>query len=579
MKSVYWLSIMSRNKSSGGIVELQSVVRRVLGVFGVLCVLALGACGKSEVANDGGPPNFRRLTETQYRNVIADIFGPKITVGGHFDPLVRTNGLLQVGARVAPVTPAGFEEYDRLARAVANQVVAPENRDFLMPCAPQSPTSADEKCARQFYSSVGELLYRRPLTATEIEGPLALAKAATDKAGSFYEGLAAGLASMLEAPQFLFIVDETEPDPDHTGGIRLTQYGKATRLSFLLWNTTPDQTLLKAAKDGDLSGRGLKRQVDRMLASPRVISGVRAFFSDMLGFDGFETLQKDSIVYPKFSNQVADDSKEQMLRTIADHLVNQKGDYRDIFTTRKTFVSPSLARIYQVPMHHPEGGWEPYEFPADDPHAGIVSELGFTALYAHPGRSSSTIRGRAIRELLLCQKVPDPPGNVSFDLFNDPNSPHKTARERLTAHATAATCAGCHKIMDPIGLTLEKFDGAGQIRATENGAAIDASGNLNGRSFDGSVGLGAALHDEPAAASCVVNRLYSYGVGRVPGKGEKDWVSALNTSFAEDKYNFMGLLRRIAVSDGFYAVSRAAPANKSVEAKPDSAAITKENKS
>jgi hypothetical protein len=545
----------------------------------VLCILALGACGKSEVANDGGPPNFRRLTETQYRNVIADIFGPKITVGGHFDPLVRTNGLLQVGARVAPVTPAGFEEYDRLARAVANQVVAPENRDFLMPCAPQSPTSADEKCARQFYSSVGELLYRRPLTATEIEGPLALAKAATDKAGSFYEGLAAGLASMLEAPQFLFIVDETEPDPDHTGGIRLTQYGKATRLSFLLWNTTPDQTLLKAAKDGDLSGRGLKRQVDRMLASPRVISGVRAFFSDMLGFDGFETLQKDSIVYPKFSNQVADDSKEQMLRTIADHLVNQKGDYRDIFTTRKTFVSPSLARIYQVPMHHPEGGWEPYEFPADDPHAGIVSELGFTALYAHPGRSSSTIRGRAIRELLLCQKVPDPPGNVSFDLFNDPNSPHKTARERLTAHATAATCAGCHKIMDPIGLTLEKFDGAGQIRATENGAAIDASGNLNGRSFDGSVGLGAALHDEPAAASCVVNRLYSYGVGRVPGKGEKDWVSALNTSFAEDKYNFMGLLRRIAVSDGFYAVSRAAPANKSVEAKPDSAAITKENKS
>jgi hypothetical protein len=570
-------SMIPRNHFLGGKLDLRITLRRVSGVFGILAVLALGACGKSEVANEGGPPNFRRLTETQYRNVIADIFGPNITVGGHFDPLVRTNGLLQVGARTAPVTPAGFEEYDRLARSIAAQVVAPGNRDFVLPCAPQSATASDDKCAQQFYSDVGELLYRRPLTPTEIQGPVALAKAAADKTGNFYDGLAAGLTSMLEAPQFLFIVDETEPDG--SGGIRLTQYAKATRISFLLWNTTPDQTLLAAAKDGGLSGRGLRHQVDRMLASPRVISGVRAFFSDMLGFDGFETLQKDSIVYPKFSNQVADDAKEQMLRTIADHLVTQKGDYRDIFTTRKTFVSPTLARIYQVPMSHPEGGWEAYEFPADDPHAGIVSEIGFTALYSHPGRSSSTLRGRAIRELLLCQKVPDPPGNVSFDLFNDPNSPHKTARDRLTAHATAATCAGCHKIMDPIGLTLEKFDGAGQTRADENGAAIDVKGNLNGHDFEGSAGLGVALHDEPAATSCLVNRLYSYGVGRVPGKGEKEWMTALNASFADDKYNFMALLRRIAVSDGFYAVSRTAPANKSVEAKPDGAAVTKESKS
>ncbi len=553
--------------------------RRILGVFGVMAILALGGCGKSEVANEGGPPNFRRLTETQYRNIIADIFGSKITVGGHFDPMVRTNGLLQVGARTAPVTPAGFEEYDRLARAIAAQIVAPGNRDFLLQCAPKSVTAADDACAGQFYGTVGEFLYRRPLTPAEIQIPVALAKATTDKAGNFYDGLAAGLASMLEAPEFLFIVDQTEPDPDHAGGIRLTQYAKATRISFLLWNTTPDQELLRAAKDGELNGRGLRRQVDRMLASPRVVSGVRAFFSDMLGFDGFETLQKDSIVYPKFSAVVADDSKEQMLRTISDLLVTEKGDYRDLFTTRKTFISPSLARMYQVPMTHPEGGWEPYTFPADDPHAGIESEIGFTSLYSHPGRSSSTLRGRAIRELLLCQKVPDPPGNVSFDLFNDPNSPHKTARERLSAHASAPTCAGCHKIMDPIGLTLEKFDGAGQVRADENGAVIDVSGNLNGHNFEGSSGLGAALHDEPAAATCLVNRLYAYGVGRIPGKGEKDWMTALNASFAEDKYSFMALLRRIAVSDGFYAVSKGAPTNKTVEAKPDNAAIAKESKS
>jgi hypothetical protein len=558
----------------------QFTARRLFGLFGILAILVLGSCGKSEVANDGGPPNLRRLTETQYRNVIADIFGPNIVIGGHFDPLLRTNGLLEVGARTASVTPSGFEEYDRLARSIATQVVSPDNRDFLMPCAPRLETQADDKCAQQFYSSVGELLYRRPLTPTEIQEPMDLAKVATAKAGNFYEGLAAGLASMLESPQFLFVVEETEPDPEHAGRIRLNGYAKATRLSFLLWNTSPDQTLLAAAKDGELnSSRSLKRQVDRMLSSPRIVGGVRAFFSDMLGFDGFETLQKDSVVYPKFNNVVADDSKEQMLRTITDLLVNQKGDYRDLFTTRKTFLSPNLARIYQAPTNRPDGGWEPYEFPANDPHVGIVSELGFTALYSHPGRSSSTLRGRAIRELLLCQKVPDPPGNVSFDLFNDPNSPHKTARERLSAHATAPTCAGCHKIMDPIGLTLEKFDGAGEVRADENGAPIDVSGNLNGRNFEGSAGLGAALHDEPAATTCLVNRLYAYGVGRVPGKGEKEWVNALNASFAEDGYNFLALLRRIADSDGFYAVSKPAPSNQSADAKPDSLAAPKENKS
>ena len=146
--------------------------RRILGVFGVMAILALGGCGKSEVANEGGPPNFRRLTETQYRNIIADIFGSKITVGGHFDPMVRTNGLLQVGARTAPVTPAGFEEYDRLARAIAAQIVAPGNRDFLLQCAPKSVTAADDACAGQFYGTVGEFLYRRPLTPAEIQIPV-----------------------------------------------------------------------------------------------------------------------------------------------------------------------------------------------------------------------------------------------------------------------------------------------------------------------------------------------------------------------------------------------------------------------
>jgi hypothetical protein len=291
-----------------------------------------------------------------------------------------------------------------------------------------------------------------------------------------------------------------------------------------------------------------------MMASRRVDNGVRAFFADFLSFDRFDTLEKDTVIYPAFSLSVGDDAREQLLRTITEVLVAEDGDYRDLFTTRKTFITTNLGRIYQVPVDRPDGGWMPYEFPKNDPHAGIVTQVGFVALASHPGRSSPTLRGRAIRELLLCQKVPDPPGNVDFSAFTDPNSPHKTARERLTAHRTAPACAGCHKITDPIGLGLEDFDGIGQLRSTENGAPIDTAGDLDGIAYKDAIGLGQAIHDNPAATTCVVNRLASYALGRPQTSSDKEFVTYLNTSFAKSGYRFRELMQRIALSDSMYAV-------------------------
>src|SRR6185312_12042951 len=125
----------------------------------------------------------------------------------------------------------------------------------------------------------------------------------------------------------------------------------------------PDLALLAAAESGEIqTEKGLARQVDRMLASPRLKDGVRGFFADMLGFDEFETLAKDAILFPKYSSKVALDAQEQALRTITDLLVTRNGDYRDLFTTRKTFLTPLLASIYGVPLSAPDGGWTPYEF-------------------------------------------------------------------------------------------------------------------------------------------------------------------------------------------------------------------------
>jgi hypothetical protein len=208
---------------------------------------------------------------------------------------------------------------------------------------------------------------------------------------------------------------------------------------------------LAAAANGDLDRRrGLARQVDRMLESPRLKDGVRAFFSDMLGFDTADTLNKDTEIYPKFTPVLARQAVEQTLRTIDDHLVDRKGDYRDLFTTRRTFLSPLLASIYAVPIEA-RSGWEAFEFPENDPRQGIATEISFLALHSHPGRSSPTLRGKAVREILLCQNVPTPPANVNFAIVQDAkNTNLPTVRDRLTAHRTQPTCAGCHKIIDPI---------------------------------------------------------------------------------------------------------------------------------
>jgi hypothetical protein len=519
-----------------------------------LCALCLNACSPREPDPTGALPDIRRLTENQYRNIIADIFGAAIVVGGRFDTPVRTDGLLAVAARNATVTPGGLTQFDEMARSIAEQVTSEPNRHFLIPCQAVDEAAYDDACARQFIEKFGRLLFRRPLTDAEMATRVAIVRETTAALGSFTGALSSGLASLLVSPQFLFITDVLETDPEQPGHYRLDGFSIASRLSFLLWNTAPDDVLLRAAASGDLhTGAGLEQQVERMMASPRLTTGVRAFFSDMLGFSEFDFLEKDSIIYPAFGVAAARDAKEQTLRTIADHIIEQDRDYRDLFTTRRTFMTRTLGLVYRVQVQAPKGVWQPYEFPPDSPRMGIQGQLSFLALNSHPGRSSPTLRGVAIREMLLCQKVPVPPPDVDFSGFNDPDSPNKTARQRLSAHSTDPACAGCHRITDPIGLALENFDGAGQFRRTEEGVSIDSSGVLDGISFDDWSGVGAALRDNPAVPACLVNRVYAYASGITPAARDP-WIAYLGNHFARDGFRVKALLRRIATSRTYYAV-------------------------
>ncbi len=497
-------------------------------------------------------PTLRLVSQSQYVHTIEAVFGPDIAIKVRFTPVKRTDGLAAMGAGKTVVTAGVIGPLEGAARAVARQVVDPERRGHLVSCIPEDVNLRDDLCARRFFSKVGRFLYRRPLTEQELTEKIAVAGAAVGKSGDFYSGLAAGLSGMLISPNFLFIQETVEPDPTHPGTWRLDGYSKAARLSFLLWDATPDDQLLRSAERGDLHNRaGLRREVDRMLASPYLEQGVRAFFNDFFLLEAFDTVTKDTIIYPTFTLNAAKDAREQVVRTIVDHLITRNGDYRDLFTTRRTFISRDLGALYRLPVD-PTAGWSSYEFAEGDPRAGLLTQVGFLAQYAHPGRSSPTRRGRGIREVLLCQTVPDPPPNVDFSIVEDPNAKFSTARERLSAHNTDPVCRGCHALTDPIGLGLEKFDGAGQFRQVDHGAPIDSSGSLDGIAFKDAVGLGLAVRNSPALKSCIINRLYAYSVGHTAG--EQRLMDYFEAELDQTGYRLHDMLRLMVLSEAYFAV-------------------------
>lgn len=503
-----------------------------------------------------GQPMIRRLTESQYRATVADIFGPDIPVVGRFEHGLRADGLLAVGTGQAGISSFSFEQYDASAQGIASAVVSEAHRSQLVPCRPRSDSSFDADCAKQFVQHYGQALFRRPLTREETERYVRTAHTAQQRMGNFYEGLRFALAGMMVAPDFLVRIETAVPDPKHPGRLQLDSYSKAARLSFFLTNSTPDAELLRAAGAGELNtDEGLARQADRLIASPRFEGAVRAFFQDMLEFDTFDELAKDPVIYPTFNSTVAHDAQEQTLRTIVNLLVTQRGDYRDLFTTRDTYLTRALGTIYRLPVAT-RNGWESAQYPASSDRAGILSNVSFLALHSHPGRSSSTLRGKSIRQVFLCQQVPDPPNNVDFSVVQDSsNTAMPTARIRLEAHRTSPACAGCHRLMDPLGLTLENFDGVGAFRASENGAPIDASGTLDGHEFQGAEGLGQAIHDNAQTPRCLVDRMYRSAAGRSILPAEHAYIDYLNQVFQTNGYRVPDLMRAIVLSRSFYLVA------------------------
>src|SRR3954468_2730698 len=513
-------------------------------LFGLLSLSA----GAGLAADSQHMVQVRRLNEQEYKHSIADIFGPQIVVQGTFEPDTRIGGLLATSTTVLSITPSGFSGLSALADSIAVQVVNEKNRDKLISCKPKSEKEADHDCAAQVLAHYGELLWRRPLTPQELAAKAKLADELAASKGDFYTGLRYGLAALLQAPDFLFRIEFAVPEgKDYT----LDPYSRASRLSYALWNSTPDVELLRAAQSGELAKpEGVTRQVERMMASPHLETGVRAFFFDFLELDAYDNVTKDTLIYPKWSSAVAEAAREDTLRTIVDIVLKSDGDVRDLMTTPKSFINRKLAAVYGIPFDFSQE-WMEHDFPADSGRVGILTRISMLSMSAHPGRSSPPRRGVAIMDIFLCEPTPAPPANVDFSIVEDTSS-LKTVRERLTLHATNPACASCHTHSDPIGLPLEEFDSLGMHRDTENGQPIDVSGSLMGKRFKGAAGLGQALHDNPKFPACVARKFYAYGVGANAEDVQPKTFKASYDAFVNGGHRLKTLIKSLTTSPEFF---------------------------
>ena len=512
--------------------------------FGVLLLFACTSSVEDTAELDPGPepalaepppPQLRRLTSEQYRNSIRDLFGDDLVLPGSLEPDEEVDLLLSVGSSVTAVSPRGVEQYEAAAYLVAGQL-APG----LLDCDTSSPD-----CVEPWLEETGRRVWRRPLEEGEIDRIMAVHSEASKVLGDGDAGVEYLLAALLQSPHFLYRVEVGD------GSGRLTGYEVATRLSFLFWNTTPDDLLLEAAEEGELdTPEGVRLHAERLLEDPRSAEGIRNFFAEMWALYDLDHLSKDPLVYSWMSPSLGPAMKEETLRVVED-LVQSDGDYRDLLTTRETWVDHRLAALYNVRIPNAEG-FSPIMLPADGTRAGLLGHGSILALYAHPVSTSVTRRGAFVRERLLCHQIPPPPADV------DPSIPEasegETLRQRVRKHLEDPACASCHLVTDPIGLGLENFDGIGAWRTHDNGGLIDASGTLDGEFFVDARGLGRTLRNHRDLPTCLNDFLYRYAMGHSVTGGEQPVVDWLAVVFAAEGYSVQELMLRLVTSEAFLTV-------------------------
>lgn len=484
---------------------------------------------------------LRRLTHSQYNNIVRDLLGELSQPASQFPPEDFVNGFKNQ-YEAQNLSPVQFEAYSAAAERLARNAFRFGDSRRLLSCQP-SPA-----CGAQFVRTFGRKAFRRPLDAGELKRYQSL----FESQGEFLKGAQAVVEAMLQSPHFLFRLDETA-DP------ALKPYAAASRLAFSLWDTMPDEALLNVAESGQLATRdGIRQAARRLLADAKAKQALDEFVSQWMQFDRVITASRDRRTYPKFSRETAVAMTEETRRFVADLVWNRR-NFMELFTAEHGYVNAELANVYGVAA--PASEFDKVAFPAGSERAGLLGQALFLTLTSKPNDTSPTARGLFVREQFLCQHVADPPPGVSTDLPPLTEDKPQTNRQRLAMHASNETCAGCHNLIDPIGHGLEKFDGIGerreklklsfypdrQQRQPPKVVELDldtagwVAGIANSR-FQSPKELGTVLAQAPQCQECVVKQYFRYVAGRSETTVDRPLIRKVTGEFRASGFQFQDMV-------------------------------------
>lgn len=497
---------------------------------------------------------FRRLTHAEYDRSVADLvrldmgdvskdFPEELpTLQGYFAP-----GGLNTSERL-------FQQLQRSAEAIAARVVAdPSAYGQVVGC-----TTLDTACRDAFISKFGRRAYRRALSAAELSSFKSLFDAAAEwspPGGAFAGGVQSVVEALLQSPNFLYRVERGSEERDDIG-VKLGGWEMASRISFLITGSTPDDALLAAAEAGELSTpEGVAAQARRLVQTPALQQRVSDFHARWAQLDELDGVAKDASVFPQFSPELVTSIRAASERFIDDVTVTSNGALQALLTAPYGFVDQNLAALYGL-----TGSFGPelqrVDFDPSSPRAGLLTQAGF--LMGHSSSDSGTspiLRGVFVLRRVLCQPIPDPPPNAQSTVPPPSETPIVTTRDYFEWKTGMSACQSCHSMINPMGFAFEDFDGVGSYRTSEHDAPIDASGTLElsagTLAFTGAKELSAQLATQPEAQACYARNWLRYAWGRADTADDLRTLTVLRQRLADPSYGVRELLVDITQSAAF----------------------------
>ena len=506
----------------------------------------------------GGPSPMRLLTRYEYDNTIRDLIG----VQGDYSRAFPSENLVhgwENRAETHRVSHTMLRSMLETSELIAQDAVRTRRAELLDGC--DVGQRGEEVCGREFVRSFVPRAFRRPATEEELRIFLDLFDRARETYG-FEAALSLALQAVLQSPQFLYRI-ELPQEGDEPGQVRkVSSWEMATRLSYFLWASMPDDELFRAAAAGELQSLvQVEAQARRLLADRRAQEVVRHFHRQWLGLDKLRGVVKDTTVYQGYDAQMPEDWRRSV-EAFVEHAFLEEGTLEAMLGSQALFLTPQLAELYGFDAADgaPDERSGLSRFRADaSERAGLLTQPGMLAKLADPYQSSPIRRGIFVRERILCQLLPPPPNDVIIEP-PDPD-PSATTRERFRIHTDEERCAGCHLMIDPLGFGFEFYDGMGRYRTQEHGLTVDGSGSLGGLArkedkplqgdFADTVELSQRLAGSLEVHDCIATHWFQFALGRAEDDDDLWPARRVRRTFWEADGEFEALLVAIARSDAF----------------------------